>query len=90
MAPMAASGDWNMEEWDQMAEYVSRLDDGDETQVHGLGNAYVERAQKCMPTELAALVLESYERAYSKMVCVCQTLLAIIALVLPPTEDIDN
>ncbi|KAL5560921.1 hypothetical protein UlMin_030668 [Ulmus minor] len=165
MAPMAASAAWNMGEWDQMAEYVSRLDDGDETKLRGLGNTaaagdgssngtffravllvrrgkfdeareYVERARKCLATELAALVLESYERAYINMVrvqqlseleevidyCtlpvenpvaegrralirnmwteriqgakqnveVWQALLAVRALVLPPTEDIDN
>ena len=27
-----------MGEWDQMTEYVSRLDDGDETELRGLGN----------------------------------------------------
>lgn len=27
-----------MGEWDQMAEYVSRLDDGDETKLRVLGN----------------------------------------------------
>ncbi|KAK2655828.1 hypothetical protein Ddye_008880 [Dipteronia dyeriana] len=166
MAPMAASAAWNMGEWDQMSEYVSRLDDGDETKLRGLGNTaasgdgssngtffravllvrrgkydeareYVERARKCLATELAALVLESYERAYSNMVrvqqlseleevidyCtlpvggnpvaegrraiirnmwteriqgtkhnveVWQTLLAVRALVLPPTEDIET
>ncbi|KAJ9175070.1 hypothetical protein P3X46_013654 [Hevea brasiliensis] len=165
MAPMAASAAWNMGEWDQMAEYVSRLDDGDETKLRGLGNTatsgdgsssgtffravllvrrgkydeareYVERARKCLGTELAALVLESYERAYSNMVRVqqlseleevieywtlpvgnpvaegrralirnmwteriqgakrnvevWQALLAVRALVLPPTEDIDT
>ncbi|XP_034918588.1 serine/threonine-protein kinase TOR isoform X2 [Populus alba] len=165
MAPLAASAAWNMGEWDQMAEYVSRLDDGDETKIRGLGNTaasgdgssngtffravllvrkekydeareYVERARKCLATELAALVLESYERAYVNMVrvqqlseleevidyCtlpvgnpvaegrralirnmwterirgakrnveVWQLLLAVRALVLPPTEDIDN
>ncbi|KAB1208603.1 Serine/threonine-protein kinase TOR [Morella rubra] len=165
MAPMAASAAWNMGEWDQMSEYVSRLDDGDETKLRGLGNAaasgdgssngtffravllvrrgkydeareYVERARKCLATELAALVLESYERAYSNMVrvqqlseleevidyCtlpagnpvaegrkalirnmwneriqgvkrnveVWQVLLAVRALVLPPTEDIET
>ncbi|XP_061354471.1 serine/threonine-protein kinase TOR isoform X2 [Gastrolobium bilobum] len=101
MAPMAANAAWNMGEWDQMAEYVSRLDDGDETKLRSLGNAassgdgssngtffravllvrrgkydeareYVERARKCLATELAALVLESYERAYSNMVRVQQ------------------
>ncbi|KAM2510739.1 hypothetical protein EV2_035938 [Malus domestica] len=101
MAPMAANAAWNMGEWDQMAEYVSRLDDGDETKLRGLGNTaasgdgssngtffravllvqrgkydearqYVERARKCLATELAALVLESYERAYGNMVRVQQ------------------
>ncbi|KAI9108059.1 hypothetical protein K1719_020932 [Acacia pycnantha] len=101
MAPMAANAAWNMGEWDQMAEYVSLLDDADETKLRGLGNTassgdgssngtffravllvrrgkydeareYVERARKCLATELAALVLESYERAYSNMVRVQQ------------------
>ncbi|KAH7665067.1 Non-specific serine/threonine protein kinase protein [Dioscorea alata] len=101
MAPMAASAAWNMGEWDQMAEYVSRLDDGDESKLRTLGNTtasgdgssngaffravllvrrkkyeeareFVERARKCLATELAALVLESYERAYSNMVRVQQ------------------
>ncbi|XP_038982974.1 serine/threonine-protein kinase TOR isoform X1 [Phoenix dactylifera] len=101
MAPMAANAAWNMGEWDQMAEYVSRLDDGDESKLRILGNTaasgdgssngaffravlavrrekydeareYVERARKCLATELAALVLESYERAYSNMVRVQQ------------------
>ncbi|CAA0807435.1 Serine/threonine-protein kinase TOR [Striga hermonthica] len=101
MAPMAANAAWNMGEWDQMAEYVSRLDDGDETKLRVLGNTaatgdgssngtffravllvrrgkydeareYVERARKCLATEVAALVLESYERAYSNMVRVQQ------------------
>ncbi|KAK2968912.1 hypothetical protein RJ640_018604 [Escallonia rubra] len=97
----AAIAAWNMGEWDQMAEYVSRLDDGDETKLSVLGNTaatgdggsngtffravllvrrgkydeareYVERARKCLATELAALVLESYERAYNNMVRVQQ------------------
>ncbi|KAK8942075.1 Serine/threonine-protein kinase TOR [Platanthera guangdongensis] len=101
MAPMAASAAWNMGEWDQMTEYVSRLDDGDESKLRAVGSAiasgdgssngaffravllvqrrkydeayeYVERARKCLATELAALVLESYERAYSNMVRVQQ------------------
>ncbi|KAI3445863.1 hypothetical protein Pfo_002528 [Paulownia fortunei] len=101
MAPMAARAAWNMGEWDQMAEYVSRLDDGDETKLRVLGNTaatgdgssngtffravllvrrgkydeaheYVERARKCLATEVAALVLESYERAYSNMVRIQQ------------------
>ncbi|KAL3614293.1 hypothetical protein CASFOL_042367 [Castilleja foliolosa] len=99
IAPMAASAAWG--EWDQMAEYVSRLDDGDETKLRVLGNTaatgdgssngtffravllvrskkydeaheYVERARKCLATEVAALVLESYERAYSNMVRIQQ------------------
>ncbi|KAK9097076.1 hypothetical protein Sjap_022573 [Stephania japonica] len=84
MAPMAANAAWNMGEWDQMTEYVSRLDDGDETKPRILGNTaatgdgssngaffravllvrrgkhdeareYIERARKCLATELAAL-----------------------------------
>lgn len=165
MAPMAASAAWNMGEWDQMAEYVSRLDDGDETKLRMLGNTsgsgdgssngaffravllvrrgkydeaqeFVERARKCLATELAALVLESYDRAYNNMVRVqqlaeleevidyntmpidnaategrqalirkmwidriqgtkrnvevWQELLAVRALVVPPTKDIDT
>lgn len=165
MAPMAASAAWNMGEWDQMAEYVSRLDDGDETKLRMLGNTsgsgdgssngaffravllvrrgkydeaqeFVERARKCLATELAALVLESYDRAYNHMVRVqqlaeleevidyntmpidnaategrqalirkmwidriqgtkrnvevWQELLAVRALVVPPTKDIDT
>ncbi|GMP72954.1 hypothetical protein CsSME_00046898 [Camellia sinensis var. sinensis] len=35
---VAARAAWNMGEWDQMAEYVSRLDDGDETKLRVLGN----------------------------------------------------
>ncbi|PKA52215.1 Serine/threonine-protein kinase TOR [Apostasia shenzhenica] len=103
IAPMAANAAWNMGEWDQMAEYVSRLDDGDESKSRLIANAtsaaggdgssngaffravllvrrrkydeaqeYVEKARKCLATELAALVLESYERAYSNMVRVQQ------------------
>lgn len=34
----AASAAWNMGEWDQMADYASRLDDGDETKLRVLGN----------------------------------------------------
>ena len=34
----AARAAWNLGEWDQMAEYVSRLDDGDETKLRVLGN----------------------------------------------------
>ncbi|KAM7263834.1 hypothetical protein ACFE04_001517 [Oxalis oulophora] len=166
MAPMASHAAWNMGEWDEMSEYVSRLDDGDDSKLRSLGNTtasgdgssngtffravllvhrekyeeareYVERARKCLATELAALVLESYERAYTNMVRVqqlseleevidystllrvkspvaegrlalirnmwtdriqgakrnvevWQALLAVRALVLPPTEDIET
>ncbi|CAL9083464.1 unnamed protein product [Musa textilis] len=101
MAPMAANAAWNMGEWDHMSEYVSKLDDGDESRLRMLGNTtasgdgssngaffkavllvrrekydeaciFVEKARKCLATELAALVLESYERAYSNMVRVQQ------------------
>ncbi|EFJ04540.1 hypothetical protein SELMODRAFT_449361, partial [Selaginella moellendorffii] len=99
MAPMAASAAWNMGEWEEMEEYVSQMDNGDEMNVPtrgqdgtGTGFAgaffravlcirrskydeagiYAERARKCLATELAALVLESYDRAYSNMVRVQQ------------------
>ncbi|GAB2218009.1 hypothetical protein Droror1_Dr00001224 [Drosera rotundifolia] len=101
MAPMAANAAWNLGEWDRMAEYVSCLDDGDETKLHVLGNTsasgngssngaffravlsirwgkfdeareFIERARRSLATELAVLVLESYERAYSHLVRVQQ------------------
>ncbi|WMV12753.1 hypothetical protein MTR67_006138 [Solanum verrucosum] len=34
----AANAAWNMGEWDQMAEYDSRLDDGDDPKLRVLGN----------------------------------------------------
>lgn len=34
----AAHAAWNMGEWDQMQDYVARLDDGDETKLRGLAN----------------------------------------------------
>lgn len=34
----AANAAWHMGEWDHMAEYVSRLDDGDENKLRMLGN----------------------------------------------------
>ncbi|KAF4374867.1 hypothetical protein F8388_015873 [Cannabis sativa] len=171
MAPMAANAAWNMGEWDQMAEYVSRLDDGDETKLRGLANTAASgdgssngtffravllfRRGKCVfqfscglalsldlqsiwkwTTLLTCYVSESYERAYTNMVrvqqlseleevidyctlplgnsvaegrraLICnmwteriqgakrnvevwQVLLAVRALVLPPTEDTNN
>jgi FKBP12-rapamycin complex-associated protein len=89
MAPMAANAAWHMGEWDHMAEYVSRLDDGDENKLRMLGNTtasgdgssngaffravlsvrskkydeariFVERARRCLATELAALVCHIY------------------------------
>ncbi|KAK1282825.1 Serine/threonine-protein kinase TOR [Acorus calamus] len=129
MAPMAANAAWNMGEWDQMDDMFIDWTMYDEARES------VERARKCLATELAALVLESYDRAYSNMVrvqqlseleevidyCtlpagniaegrrelirnmwterihgakrnveVWQALLSVRALVLPPTEDIDN
>ncbi|KAL1535015.1 non-specific serine/threonine protein kinase [Salvia divinorum] len=116
-----------------MTEYVSRLDDGDETKLQVLGNTaatedgssngtffgvvllvcrgkvtltlcflqlfcyncladmtcssftyyydeaheYVERARKCLATEVAALVVESYKRSYNNMVMDYCTLLPV-------------
>ncbi|KAL7591221.1 hypothetical protein Lser_V15G33874 [Lactuca serriola] len=36
MTPMAANAAWNMGEWDQMSEYVSKLDDGDESKLRSI------------------------------------------------------
>ncbi|XP_022763546.1 serine/threonine-protein kinase TOR isoform X3 [Durio zibethinus] len=79
MAPMAANAAWNMGEWDQMAEYVSQLDDGDETKLRGLGNTAASGDGSSNGTFFRAVqlvhrgkVLESYERAYSNMVRVQQ------------------
>ncbi|KAM6543239.1 hypothetical protein CsatB_007686 [Cannabis sativa] len=143
MAPMAANAAWNMGEWDQMAEYVSRLDDGDETKLRGLANTAASGDGSSNGTFFRAVLLfrrgkvsESYERAYTNMVrvqqlskleevidyctlplgnsvaegrraLICnmwteriqgakrnvevwQVLLAVRALVFPPTEDTDN
>ena len=35
----AANAAWNMGEWDQMSEYVSKLDDGDESKLKVFGNS---------------------------------------------------
>ncbi|CAM6130085.1 unnamed protein product [Calypogeia fissa] len=102
MASMAASAAWNMEQWDEMSQYVKCLDDGSDPNVrmstpaatgsgsgssdgaffnavlcvkhkeYGQARVYVENARNCLATELAALVLESYDRAYSNMVRVQQ------------------
>ncbi|KAH7427558.1 hypothetical protein KP509_10G049100 [Ceratopteris richardii] len=88
-----------MGDWEMMAEYVSRLDDGDEWKLRNLNSSnpegssdgpffkavlsirrgkydearvYIERARRCVATDLSALVLESYDRAYSNMVRVQQ------------------
>ncbi|KAH0633154.1 hypothetical protein KY284_035940 [Solanum tuberosum] len=87
--------------WDQMAEYVSRLDmvmkpNSESWEIlllavievvmapffrafllvrrgkYDEACEYFERARKCLATELAALVLESYERAYNNTVRVQQ------------------
>eukprot|EP00897_Mesotaenium_endlicherianum_P005918 jgi/Mesen1/5354/ME000267S04502 len=110
LAPLGASAAWNMGEWDEMAEYVTVLGDGDDAHERGRmalmlppphasssgpgvsssdgsffravlcvrrgqyleATEYVERARKLLATQLAALVLESYDRAYGDMVRVQQ------------------
>ncbi|CAN8288398.1 unnamed protein product [Cochlearia groenlandica] len=79
MAPMAANAAWNMGDWDQMAEYVPRLDDGDETKLRILGSHALSGDGSSNGTFLRAILLvrrekvsESYERAYSNMVRVQQ------------------
>lgn len=53
----AASAAWNMGEWDQMAEYVSRLDDGDETKLRSLGNTAASGDGSSSGTFYRALLL---------------------------------
>jgi FKBP12-rapamycin complex-associated protein len=44
----------------------------DQEELYTQAKDYIERGRKCLATELAALVLESYDRAYSNMVRVQQ------------------
>ncbi|EPS72515.1 hypothetical protein M569_02243, partial [Genlisea aurea] len=103
MAPMAASAAWNMGDWEQMSDYVSRLDDGDESKLRASGSNAATGDGSSSGTFFRAVlmvrcgkVLESYERAYSNMVRIQQlseleeAILAVRSLVLPPTEDAET
>jgi FKBP12-rapamycin complex-associated protein len=52
--------------WQQSSELK------DQEELYTQAKDYIERGRKCLATELAALVLESYDRAYSNMVRVQQ------------------
>ena len=66
----AASAAWNMGEWDQMADYVSRLDDGDETKLRGLGNTTAGGDGSSNGTFFRAVLLVRRGK-----VCLCSTML---------------
>eukprot|EP00891_Asterochloris_glomerata_P006787 jgi/Astpho2/6787/fgenesh1_pm.00103_%23_6_t len=88
MAPMAAHAAWHMGQWGEMDTYVHTMnrdstpDDSAGAfltavlNVHGGSHAvaklHVEHARELLGSELAALVGESYERAYPDMVRVQQ------------------
>lgn len=73
----AASAAWNMGEWDQMAEYVSRLDDGDETKLRSLGNTAASGDGSSSGTFYRAVLLVRKGKVlltgglYFKLFCTC-------------------
>ena len=56
-----------MGEWDQMSEYVSRLDDGDETKLRGLGNTTTSGDGSSSGTFFRAVLL--VQRAKVQLLC---------------------
>ncbi|KAK9806197.1 hypothetical protein WJX72_004970 [[Myrmecia] bisecta] len=88
MAPIAAHGAWHMGQWDEMSVYVDSMGSTDRpgtsagaflTAVlavrrgeYPTAKVAVDRARELLGTELAALVGESYDRAYGDMVRVQQ------------------
>ena len=88
MAALAAHAAWHLGEWDEMAQYVGAMATTDSPDTssgaflsavlsvrrgdYGVAKACVERARELLGAELAALVGESYERAYGDMVRVQQ------------------
>lgn len=85
IAPMAASSAWHMGQWGEMAGYVEGLDaERDATgaflkavlgvrgEDYAAARVHVDRARELLGTELAALVGESYERAYGDIVRIQQ------------------
>ncbi|KAL5564897.1 hypothetical protein UlMin_028061 [Ulmus minor] len=74
MAPMAANAAWNMGEWDQMVEYMSRLDDGDETKLWGLGNTAATGDGNSNGTFFRAVLLFDEAREYVERAHKCLVL----------------
>ncbi|DBA66640.1 TPA: hypothetical protein ACH3X2_002209 [Trebouxia sp. C0005] len=88
MAPIAAHAAWHMGAWDEMAGYVDIMNNRQtpdssagafltavlevQNKQWSTAKVNVERARELLGVELAALVGESYERAYGDMVRVQQ------------------
>jgi FKBP12-rapamycin complex-associated protein len=84
MAPMAAAAAWNLSEWDTMKQYVnSMVEESSEgtffraiLSIHrnefALAQQLIDKTRHMLDTELAALVGESYIRAYDIVVRVQQ------------------
>lgn len=73
----AASAAWNMGEWDQMAEYVSRLDDGDETKLRSLGNTAASGDGSSSGTFYRAVLLVRKGKVLSIFYVFCFILFAL-------------
>jgi FKBP12-rapamycin complex-associated protein len=71
----AANAAWNMGEWDQMADYVSRLDDGDETKLRGLGNTTSGGDGSSNGTFFRAVLLVRRGK-----VCLCSTNVILVTM----------
>jgi FKBP12-rapamycin complex-associated protein len=83
IAPMAAAAAWNMCEWDVMRQYVNSMEESGEgtffraiLAIHrnefALAQNLIDRTRYILDNELAALVGESYNRAYDIIVKVQQ------------------
>ena len=87
MAPIAAHAAWQLGDWGQMKQFVDIINREQSNNSEGAflsavlslkhgdhpgALLHVERARELLGTEVAALVGESYERAYGDMVRVQQ------------------
>ncbi|KAG2382353.1 hypothetical protein C9374_005555 [Naegleria lovaniensis] len=84
MAPMAAAAAWNLGEWESMRNYVNILSEDTSEGAffrailaihqkdHNNAQILIDNTRKVLDTELAALVGESYNRAYDIIVTVQQ------------------
>jgi len=83
MAPMAAAAAWNLSEWDVMRQYVGAMDESSEgtffraiLAIHReefvVAQSLIDKTRHIIDTELAALISESYNRAYDVIVRVQQ------------------